>query len=403
MKRLLIVLAVLALAVGVANATRPTTEAEFIGRNDAEQTRLTTFWFDDMEGGDNGWTHGDWTATGAPPQFHVDSYMAYGGTGSSWWCGNFNYDADGGYGNNWYEWLFIPATDVSAAGAYAVLTFCYRYDSEATYDFSYIQAESLGVYVDLQSWDGLGAWTDIGVYGYLVDPYDNPFKGRFMFTSDGAWSDADGNNTVGGGFACDNIRLFDFFGGDFFFDDVESGGLCTPSHPGASGDWWHRRYDACSSYDGVYSWWCGDDADTSLIPPLLQNWLDSPWIDVSMAATCLLRAAVHFEVPPIDNDYMARWVTYDGVNYYQLNATWGDAAACNLWSSSYYAGKQLDVLTPWPQSQVQVSHAFYTTANGCGPGAAGGAGVTIDRVWLEGEVISPVQAKSWGSIKSMYR
>ncbi len=75
------------------------------------------------------------------------------------------------------------------------------------------------------------------------------------------------HNTVGGGFACDNVKLFDFYTSTvFFYDDAESGGLCVPGHPGASGDYWHRRYDDCSSYSPHYSWWCGDDADTSLIP-----------------------------------------------------------------------------------------------------------------------------------------
>jgi hypothetical protein len=392
------------LAAGVANATRPVVESEMIDRDDVSPSRLTTFWFDDMEGGDNGWTHGDWTAAGSPPKFHLDTYMAYGGTGYSWWCGSFDYDADGGYGNSWYEYLNLPATDISSLGYYAVWTFCFRYDSEPTYDFTFIQAESLGVWTDINSYDGLQGWVDVGDYGALISSFDNPFKGRFLFTSDGAWSDADGNNTVGGGCAFDNIKLFNPFTSEVvFFDDGETGGLCTPGHPGASGDWWHRRYDDCSSYSGHYSWWCGDDADTSLIPPLLQNWLDSPWIDVSMAATCVLRGMYHFEVPTVDNDYMARWVTYDGINYYQLNASWGDFAQCSGWSTSYYNGKVLSTLTPWPQSQVQISHAFYTTSNGCGPGGGGGAGVTIDNVWLEGEEISPVESRSWSGIKSMFR
>jgi hypothetical protein len=406
MKRLLIALVVLALAVGVANATRPVVETSVIGRNEVSRDRADViFWFDDMESGDNGWTHGDFTATGSTPRFHVDSYMAYGGAGNSWWCGSFDYDADGGYGNSWYEYLNIPATDVSSAGAYAVLTFAFRYDSEATYDFTYVQAESLGVWKDLEDYDGYGAWFDIGLYGFLVGSYDSPLHARFLFSSDGAWCDAEGNNTVGGGFACDNVKLFDFYNSTvFFYDDAESGGLCVPGHPGASGDWWHRRYDDCSSYSPHYSWWCGDDADTALVPGLLQNWLDSPWITIDPTYTCLLRTMVHFEVPTIDNDYMARWVTYDGLNYYQLNASWGDFGTCDGWSGSYWTtGKQLDLLTPWPQSQVQVSHAFYTTANGCGPGAGGGAGVTIDNVQLEGNLINPVQAKSWGGIKALYR
>jgi len=403
MKRLLIALVVLALAAGVANATRPVVETSVIGRDEVSPNRAVIIWFDDMESGINGWTHGDFTATGSSPRFHVDSYMAYGGAGNSWWCGSFDYDADGGYGNSWYEYLNIPATDVSSAGAYAVLTFAFRYDSEPTYDFTYIQAESLGVWKDLEDYDGYGAWYDIGLYGFLVGSYDSPLHARFLFTSDGAWCDADGNNTVGGGFACDNIKLFDFYNSTvFFYDDAESGGLCVPDHPDASGDYWHRRYDDCSSHSGHYSWWCGDDADTSHIPGLLANWLDSPWINVAWIWDCHLRSAVHFEVPTVDNDYLARWVTYDGLNYYQLNATWGDVGTCDGWSARYYNGVYLSEVTPWPQDRVQISHAFYTTANGCGPGAGGGAGVTIDDVSLT-TYYAPVESRSWGSIKAMYR
>ncbi len=105
------------------------------------------------------------------------------------------------------------------------------------------------MWTDLEAYDGYGAWFDIGLYGYLIGTYDNPFKGRFLFTSDGAWSDGDGENTVGGGFACDNIKLFDFYNSTvYFYDDAESGGLCVAGHPGASGDWWHLKYDDCSSY-----------------------------------------------------------------------------------------------------------------------------------------------------------
>jgi hypothetical protein len=174
MKRLLIGLAVLTLTAGVG-AARLSVETP-IGRDDvsAPGRDVVIFWSDDMEGGENGWTHGDFTATGAPPRFHVDTYMAFGGSGSSWWCGSFDYDADGGYGNSWHEYLTIPTTDVSSAGAYAVLTFAFRYDSEPTYDFTYIQAESLGVWTVLESFNGYGAWHDIGPYGYLIGAYDSP-------------------------------------------------------------------------------------------------------------------------------------------------------------------------------------------------------------------------------------
>jgi hypothetical protein len=399
-----IVIGLLALALAASAGFAKLSVETAVDRDDVSPARLTTFWFDDMESGENGWTHGDWTATGSSPRFHVDTYMAYGGSGSSWWCGSFDYDADGGYGNSWYEYLDIPATDVSSAGSYAVLTFAFRYDSEASYDFTYIQAESLGVWKDLESFSGYGAWFDLGAYGYLIDSYDNPFMGRFLFASDGAWSDAEGNNTVGGGFACDNIKLFNFYNSTvFFYDDAESGGLCVAGHPGASGDWWHIKSDLCSSYSLPYSWWCGDDADTSLIPPLLQNWLDTPWIDISGAGTCTHHSLVHVEIPTVDNDYFTCDVTFDGTNYYNLRAAWGDFGTCDGWSGNAVTGWPIDALAAgWPQTQCQFEWTFWTTANGCGPGTAGGAGMTIDDVSLDGEA-SPVEARSWGGIKAMYR
>ena len=62
-------------------------------------------WHDDMEGDVSGWTSTDFTAT-VSPHFHWDTYMAY--EGASWWCGSFDYDADGGYGNGWDDRLSLP-------------------------------------------------------------------------------------------------------------------------------------------------------------------------------------------------------------------------------------------------------------------------------------------------------
>ena len=117
MKKLLIVLAVLALGVGMATAKTmvvpPTTDTDQIGTRVLGQPS-TLFLYDNIESGNiNGWTHGDYTAT-TVAHFHVDTYMAYAGT-YSWWCGNFAYDADGGYANSWTDFLKVrrrqsPAT-----------------------------------------------------------------------------------------------------------------------------------------------------------------------------------------------------------------------------------------------------------------------------------------------------
>ena len=66
----------------------------------------SVYWFDDMEGDVSEWTTADWTA-GAAPHFHLDHYMVYEGE-YSWWCGSFDYDADGGYGNGWDDRLSLP-------------------------------------------------------------------------------------------------------------------------------------------------------------------------------------------------------------------------------------------------------------------------------------------------------
>jgi hypothetical protein len=414
MKRLLIGLVVLVLAAGVANATRPAEDTSVVlDRNALTNERVDVFWFDNVESGVNGWTHGDWTATGGGPKWHLDTYMPYGGSGYSWWCGSFAYDTDGGYGNNWFEFLTIPPTDVSSLGYYAVWTFCYRTDSEPTYDFLYFQAESLGVYVDIgPGHDGLVPWTDIGDYGALISTYDNPFKGRYLFTSDGAWSDADGNNTVGGGCAVDNVKLFNPFTAEVvFYDDGETGGLCIPGQAGAAGDYWHIAYDLCSSYSRPHSWQCVNEADTTKLPPLMQNWLDSPWISfcpspVPGPGVAKWHAKGHFEIAGYYGDYWYVWATFDGVNYYTLKANYGDFGGCSGWSTSYNNGVELSTLTgvTWPQYNVQFEIAMYTDGDGTQPTIGGCAGIVFDDILLDGTVCpSPTENQSWGNIKSMFR
>jgi hypothetical protein len=404
MKKLLIAVAILALAAGAASAKlmveTPTTEVTGPTRGN------TIFWYDDIEGDVSMWSSVDFTA-GASPHFHVDTYMAYAGT-YSWWCGTFDYDADGGYGNGWDDRLNIPATDVTGS-TYPILTYAFRHDSEPAFDFTYVQAESNGVYVNLnRGYDGAAAWSDIGVFGFVMAPYDNPIKARFRFVSDGAWSDQDGLYlSNGGAFMVDNIKIFDYFTGtEYFFDDVEDGvGLCQPAVPASAGDWWHIVDRKCPAYSDPHTWWCGDDADTSLIPPNLDNGLFTPVVSIPTdAVSCTVRFALHTEVPTVDNDYYVYYATVDGgLSYAGLAAYWGDFGQCDGWSSSGFGGYALEGLgaPPWT---VGFMWEFFTTDNGCGPGAAGGAGLFIDDTWFEGYVPpTAVEEASWGKIKSMYR
>jgi hypothetical protein len=378
-------------------------------------------WYDDHSDGPGDWSSADLTATAAA-HFHIDTYLAFDDplheTDYSWWCGNFDYDADGGYGNSWNQLLNLPPIMVSQTtveniswgaikalyrasdegerpsrklrgrpATYPVFTFAYRYDSEPGYDYTYVQAESLGVFVDLNSgYDGSSSgWQDYGAYGFVLSEYDDPLMLRFRFVSDGAWSDEDGlYNSVGGAFHVDNIKVYDFYGGTvYFFDDVQDGSLCLPGVPEAAGDYWHLVDDVCSS-NVIPSWWCGDDADTSLIPPNLKNALYTPVISVGgqIDAPCTLYFALHAEVPTVDNDYWTEWVRFDGGVWYQIGAWWGDFAGCAGFGTAGLNGHSLNSYLP--ANSIQARFIFHTTDNGCGPGAAGGAGINIDDTWLTG-------------------
>jgi len=404
LKRTLCVLVVVAAVFALAaTATAKIAVADYTNKVDPPDSRSpVVLYFDDMEGGVAGWTTADNTAT-ASAHFHLNTYMAYEGT-YSWWCGTFDYDTDGGYGNSWDDRLLIPTTDLTGA-TYPILTYAFRHDSEAGYDFTYVQAESGGVYVNLnRGYDGTAAWTDIGLYGFILGTYDNPLNARFRFLSDGAWSDEDGlYASVGGGFACDIVKVFDYFGGYvYFFDDGESGGICVPGIPSSAGDFWHIIDRACPAYSDPHSWWCGDDADTTLTPPNLNNSLISPAINIVGSGTCTLRMLLHAEVPTVDNDYWTEEVSVDGgSSWVMTGAWWGDFGACDGWGTSGIAGIDISPLLPGTAFQFKLT--FYSTDNGCGPGAAGGAGIMLDDTWLEDWTGSAVEEQSWGSIKAMYR
>jgi hypothetical protein len=362
-------------------------------------------WFDDIEGNVGGW-HSVSLATWGRPRFHLDTYMAYEDS-FSWWCGSFEYDADGGYGNSWDQRLSIPTVDWTDY-IYPVLTFAFRCDSEAGHDFTYVQAESNGVFVNLNlGYDGTRPWLDLGLYGYVVRRHDNPFTGRFRFRSDGAWSDEDGLYlSTGGAFMVDNIRLYDYYTGyTFFLDDGESGGLCWPESPWCPASWWHVIEDPEPAFSDPRCWWCGCDDTPELVPPNLMDGLFTPYVDISSVTACTCHFAIHFAIPTVDNDYVTYNATADGWTYYQIGAYWGDFGTLDGWDATAY-DVGFDVGQFCPPGNFTLARflwIMYTTDNGCGPGAAGDAGVMIDDVWMEGPSATATKETSWGAIKAMYR
>ena len=368
-------------------------------------------WHDDMEGDISGWSSADFTA-GTVSHFHWDTYMAY--EGMSWWCGNFDYDADGGYGDNWDDRLELPEIAVNPVvvenvswGAVKalyrdgpsggsgrsrdevipVLTYAFRVNVELACDYTYVEAESGGVYMRVNDgYDGQEPWTDLGDYGFDLSAYDDPLRIRFHFISDGAWSDEDGlYNSVGGAFAVDNIKVYDHATGAILFYDSEPGGRegeCIPSTIPSSGDYWHVIDRACPAYSDPHSWWCGDDADTSHVPPGLQNGLFSPVVEVGYAVVCTAFFAGHFAIPTVDNDFIALYGTV-GDSYYGIQSLWGDFGSCDGWSSTAFTrGYDIGQFATPTSSHAGMLFIMHTTSNGCGPAEAGDAGFMLDDLWI---------------------
>jgi hypothetical protein len=396
MRKALISLAVLALIVGVASAKQEVYQP----RDVTELGRFTTvFWYDDVESGEGGWTHGDATATYVP-YFHVDPYLAYAGS-YSWWCGTFAYDADGGYGNGWDDRLTCPPADWTGF-LYPVVTFAYRNDTEPAYDYSYVQAESMGAYINLnRGFDGVHPW---GTTGYYLGDKDNPAQVRFRVVSDGAWSDADGLYlSVGGAFMCDDIMIWDYYtGATFFADDAETGGLCTPSGPPAAGDYWHI-IESANAFSPTHHWVNTEAPDENFVPGGVQNWLRTPDVDISSAATCTTYFVIQFFTPTVDNDYWSETVIVDGVAT-QLHAWWGDQCDSGYTEADHFGGLGDDVTALLPANLIAHEWVYYTTDNGAGPDVCNHAGITLDDIAFVGnEEPTAVEESSWGRVKSMYR
>ncbi len=368
----------------------------------------TVFWFDDMESGEVGWTHGDNTAT-VVTRFHRDTYMAYY-AGESWWCGCFDYDADGGYGNGWDQRLDLPPVDLSAA-TYPVLFFYYRNDTEAGYDYSYVQAESLGAYVDLnRGYDGVHAWAQTGIY---VGGHDlAPANIRFRVVSDGAWSDEDGEYaSVGGAFACDNIEIIDYTTGmPLLYADYEAGdegqGFAdpVPSLPSSAGDYWHLIENNCKAFSDPHVWVnMNPDTLDAFVPPGVDNWLMTPMVDISSAVTCTTYFVIQFFTPDPAEGYWTEEVGIDGT-WTQLHAWYGDQCASGHGPCDHFGGIQDDITALLPGSLAAHRWTYHSGDNGVVANTCACAGITLDDIGFFGdEEPNPVEDRSWGSIKSMYR
>jgi len=164
-----------------------------------------------------------------------------------------------GYGNGWNQNL---GTEPFAFIGAITISFHMKFDSEPGYDYTRVQYDAGG-----------GAWQNIAEFislGDTVGEYTVPLtlsqtKVRFHFTSDGAWSDADGLWNTDGGSQVDSIRLRDVALLDNF-QDFETAAVGATS----AGIWIGSMGSAYGSYGGLLKNLadkdpCGDNFTTQVV------------------------------------------------------------------------------------------------------------------------------------------
>ncbi len=179
----------------------------------------------------NGWYSEDLTQPAN--HWHVDSYNNPF-SGNAAWCGDIaivscgSGDADGGYGNNWFDILEFRKT---VAGASTIRVQAdLAYDSEPGYDFTTLQRRTLlnpnfeaiaggqGM-----SWDGAG--TAVVDYTFTYTPAElyqgTDIAVAFVFDADGGWSDGDCLWPTNGAARVDNIIVT--LNGTPYTEDFEDG------------------------------------------------------------------------------------------------------------------------------------------------------------------------------------
>lgn len=173
------------------------------------------------------------------PIWHIDTYNANvtpcldpaytfcGNLNHSWWCGD-DYpscvagDPEGGYGNNYEEyldwWGTIPGEFNELLDLDVTVEAMLSYDNEPGYDYLYLQYEDdVNGMTDFATpgvYNGKEICIAVNEFQVGVTPIDRAgYAGkwvhlRWRFTSDGAWSDEDCDYPSEGGAQVDNIQVY---------------------------------------------------------------------------------------------------------------------------------------------------------------------------------------------------
>ena len=273
---------------------------------------------EDWESGLNGWESVDLTAT--PGTWHMDSWMAYGGSGMSWCMGEHPIYCDTvGYNNDWYMVLNSPPIDLPAGNV--TLTFQSRIGCEIPggEDPPWDGWDGCNLRI---STDGGSSWIVIGNEDVEPD-YDNPslysfgfqhgegpnipgwtgqhfdwfettadlttWSGqtvflRWAFASDPAWCTCDGGaNRWAFGWQVDDIAVV--AGGDtiFYNDGTDDTDWVSGTNRPIAGDLWRVADECdpppCPPPSGSHYLACNDESNLSYNNDM-NNELISPYIDL---------------------------------------------------------------------------------------------------------------------------
>jgi hypothetical protein len=264
-----------------------------------------------------GWTHVDNSAR--PTAWHIDTKFAC--QGKAWWCGivdsSWTFDSNrAGYDNSWAHFLENSVwLDSLPNNAVVRLGFRHRFSAERSYDFGTVEVYDLS-----DGWVPLFAFTGEVSQGGLcdtftvvipeslrleyyqdLDPGQKPrVPFRFAFTSDVAYSSADGLYD-GDGWIVDNISVTAGNNIVRFFDNCESGpGQWSPSIFPPAGDYYNISSnvfteDFCTT-NRTHVWVMWDPVIFSLVPRL-DNLLRTPAVATSRSSEVFVAFDVYRNLP----------------------------------------------------------------------------------------------------------
>ncbi|MFZ0390486.1 MAG: FlgD immunoglobulin-like domain containing protein, partial [Calditrichia bacterium] len=269
---------------------------------DAVQQDTNYLWLEDFEGGAPGWFTVDETDAGV--FWHRDDWMAYGGSGVSWWMADTTLGNNGGYLSHWYQ---VLDTDPFVVSGNAQLTFYQRLAVE----------DPAGATPPYDGWDGVNVRisTDNGVtwtvltsptpaynatslysfgfefnegpgvpgWGGVITPWEmttidlSAYTGqtvqiRFAFASDPGYDTSDDPTLFG--WQIDEIEVAD--GGTVsFYNDGSQNNMTPSSNATAGGDYWHLETSANAPSPTHY--YDASDSTTGSYHPNMQASLISPY------------------------------------------------------------------------------------------------------------------------------